>query len=184
MHNIWLSLWFFVPAGAANAAPVLVAKLPFVRNLALPLDFGFTYRGQQVFGPNKTWRGLLAGMVVAVLCLFLQRYLCIHTGWAHSAAAPLNYQTLPVVSLGVLFALGALGGDAIESFLKRQHHVPPGHSWFPFDQIDYILGGIIATLPVVRLHIGQYLWLLGIWFGIHLLGSYLGYLLKLKARPI
>ena len=98
--------------------------------------------------------------------------------------ADVGYAMLPTIVVGALFGLGALGGDAIESFFKRQRNVPPGKGWFPFDQIDYIVGGALATAPFVHLRLYQYVLLIVLWLGVHLVASYIGYLLKLKDAPI
>ncbi len=79
---------------------------------------------------------------------------------------------------------GSLIGDSVESFFKRQAAVLPGKSWFPFDQIDYIIGASLASMLVIRLQFKMYVWILLVWFLIHLLFSYLGYLLKFKNTPI
>ena len=59
--DILFALWFFLPAGLANAAPVFASRIPKSEKLALPLDFGKSFRGKRIFGENKTFRGLLAG---------------------------------------------------------------------------------------------------------------------------
>jgi CDP-2,3-bis-(O-geranylgeranyl)-sn-glycerol synthase len=83
-----------------------------------------------------------------------------------------------------LFAIGALGGDALKSFFKRQFGIAPGGTWFPFDQIDYIIGGSLAVLPFIHLTIGQYIILLVVWTVAVLITTYIGWLLKLKDSPI
>lgn len=60
-------LWFFAPAGVANVTPILVAKLPGLREWSAPMDFGFTYRGKRVFGKHKTWRGFITGVRSAAI---------------------------------------------------------------------------------------------------------------------
>jgi len=83
-----------------------------------------------------------------------------------------------------LFAIGALGGDAIESFFKRQRNIKSGGSWVPFDQLDYIIGSVLVSLFFVILTPMQYVWIFIVWFILHLLASYLGYLVGLKKDPI
>jgi CDP-diglyceride synthetase len=34
-------------------------------------------------------------------------------------------------------------GDAVKSFFKRRLGITPGKSWFPFDQLDFVLGAIL-----------------------------------------
>jgi len=183
MNPFLLALWFFMPAGLSNAAPVLANKVPSYKKWKTPLDFGHSWHGKRIFGDNKTFRGLVAGVVLATLAIGLQKYLFIHSGWIREISL-IDYNQSAVWLLGPLFGIGALVGDALESFFKRQIGIASGQSWFPFDQIDYIIGGLFFSLPLVRLSILYYPWILVVWFGMHLIVSYIGYLLKLKDKPI
>lgn len=184
IKDIFFALWFFLPAAIANVMPILVAPMPFLRHLTAPIDGGLTYRGKRLLGSHKTWRGLVAGILFATLTLWLQQLAVDHLAWVHEWTKQVDYAGLPTLLLGPLFGLGALGGDAIESFFKRQRGVAPGHGWFPFDQIDYIIGGALVTMPFVQLTILEYIWLIVLWLVVHVVSSYLGYLLHLKERPI
>lgn len=184
MEALFFAIWFFLPAGVANAAPILAAKMPGIRHLDAPIDGGRTYRGQRLLGSHKTWRGLAVGIVAGTLVLWLQQLGVEHTSWLAHWTHQVDYSDLPTLIMGPLFGIGALGGDAIESFFKRQRKVAPGRGWFPFDQTDYIIGGALATAPFVQLRFWQYVELLAIWLIVHLVASYIGFLLKLKERPI
>ncbi len=183
MNSIWVALWFFLPAGIANMTPIFLAKIPWLKKFDAPLDFNKTINGKPIFGRNKTWRGLIGGIVTATLTLWLQ----VALASGHPDVAMLNseiYTDIPILIVGPLFAIGALGGDAIESFFKRRIGKKPGQSWFPFDQLDYVIGGAIATLPFVQLSWYQYLWVVAIWVLLHLLFSFIGFKMKLKDKPI
>jgi hypothetical protein len=184
LKDIFFALWFFLPAAIANVVPIFVAHIPALKRFDAPIDCGATFRGKRLLGSHKTWRGLITGLLMATLTLWLQQLAVEHIAWVQSVTAQVDYTTLPTLILGPLFALGALGGDAIESFFKRQRGVAPGHGWFPFDQIDYIIGGAIATMPFVQLTILQYLWLIVLWLVVHVVSTYLGFLLGLKERPL
>lgn len=184
IKDILFALWFFLPAGIANATPIFMAKVPILRNYNAPIDFRLTYHGKRILGEHKTWRGLISGMLAATLVLWIQQIAVRHTGWAGTFTSDVNYAVLPTFILGPLFGFGALAGDAIESFFKRQRGTPPGEGWFPFDQTDYIIGGAIATAPFVHLRLMLYVILLLIWLLAHIVASYIGYLLNLKERPI
>lgn len=183
MHQLWQALWFFLPAGLANSAPVFASLLPGLRHLNFPLDFGKTHRGKRIFGDHKTIRGVVAGIIMATIIIGLQKYAFSHTEWARSISY-FDYSTAVVWWLGPLLGLGALLGDAIESYFKRRAHLQPGQPWFPFDQIDYILGGLLFSLPIVRLYVWNYLVILVVWFGVHVIATNFGYLIRLKERPI
>lgn len=184
LKEVLFAIWFFAPAGFANGTPVIFAALPGLRNVDAPMDFGKMYHGQRIFGEHKTWRGLISGMIVATLILLFQQLLVVHFAWAQSLTTQVDYQSLPTLILGPLFGLGALGGDAIESFFKRQRHIPPGHGWFPFDQTDYIIGGALATAPFVRLSLREYVALILFWLAAHIVVTYIGYVIGLRKHPI
>jgi CDP-2,3-bis-(O-geranylgeranyl)-sn-glycerol synthase len=184
LDDILFALWFFFPAGIANMIPIPIAKVPGLRTLDAPLDFGATFRGKRIFGPHKTWRGLVVGIIAATLTLWLQQYLVGEVSWVQSFTGQVDYLSLPTLIVGPLFAIGALGGDAIESFFKRQRGIAPGRGWFPFDQTDYIIGGAIATMPFISLSIWQYVWLLVLWLIVHVAATFVGYFMGFKERPI
>jgi CDP-2,3-bis-(O-geranylgeranyl)-sn-glycerol synthase len=183
-HDLVFALWFFLPAGVANLTPVLVYKLPILRNWSAPIDFGHSWRGHRLLGANKTWRGIISGLIAATLAVWLQTTLLRHSSWLVGVSRPLDYMALPYFTLGFLLGLGALGGDALKSFFKRQLKVASGRSWFPFDQLDYVVGGLLLSALVVRLPAVIYAYIIVVYFALHLLFSYLGYLLKLKDHPI
>lgn len=182
--EIFLALWFFLPAGVANMTPIFAARIPLIKKLDYPMDFYRTFCGQRVFGSHKTWRGLVTGVVFGTLTLWVQVLAVQHNSWLAEVTNPIGYQTLPVLLVGPLFGLGALLGDAFESFFKRQIGRAPGQGWFPFDQTDYIIGGALATAPFVQLSLLQYSLLIVLWLIIHVVASAIGYLMGVKERPI
>ena len=184
LKDIFFALWFFLPAGMANMMPIPTAAIPKLKELNTPIDFGKTFRGNRIFGSHKTWRGLAVGIVFSTLTLWLQQLLVIHSSWLQIWTSQVDYAQLPTLVLGPLFAFGALGGDAIESFFKRQIGIPPGNGWFPFDQTDYIIGAAIISIPFVALSLVQYVALILFWFVVSAVASVIGYLLGLKERPI
>jgi CDP-2,3-bis-(O-geranylgeranyl)-sn-glycerol synthase len=96
----------------------------------------------------------------------------------------IDYSAINPIIFGFLCGLGALAGDAVKSFFKRQVGVFPGQSWVPFDQVDYILGGIIFTWLYFPLTFMQYLLIFIVWVLIHPFGTFIGYLLKLRRKPL
>lgn len=183
-HDILFALWFFLPAGIANLVPVFAAKIPGLKKYDYPIDGGKHFRGQRIFGAHKTWRGLVVGIIAGTLILWLQQWAVSESMWLQELTKQVDYVALPTFIMGPLFAIGALGGDAIESFFKRQRNIQPGRGWFPFDQTDYIIGGAIATMPFVSLSLWQYGWLLVLWLLVHVISTVIGYFLGFKDRPI
>lgn len=181
---VLFALWFFLPAGLSNGFAVVAAKLPFLRHWNTPVDGGRSWRGARILGDHKTWRGLVVGTLIGALTAWLQGMAYQEYAWVQAFCEPLDYTTVNTVLLGGLLGFGALLGDMIKSFAKRRVGVPSGKSWFPFDQIDYIAGGLLCSAIVVQLNLGVYLWIISIWFGMHLLFSYLGYIAHFKDDPI
>ena len=183
-QDVLFAIWFLLPAAAANGIPVLAAAIPWLKKYDAPIDGGKKWRGHALLGPHKTWRGIIAGILIATFVLWVQQLLASHFDWARYASGPVDYARMPVLILGPLFAIGALGGDAIESFFKRQRDIKSGGSWLFFDQTDYIIGSIIVSLFFVILSPVQYAWMLVIWFVVHILASYIGYKFGIKDSPI
>ena len=168
------ALLLFLPAGIANAVPVLVKKIPGLSKLNAPLDGGVTFRGKRLLGANKTWRGLISGTLVSgFIAWLLYPNLGIDTG-----------TTLQGIALGCAIGFGALIGDAVESFFKRQKEIPSGSSWLLFDQLDYVIGALVFSIPFVRLAGIDYVLVILTYFVLHFIVSYIGFLLGLKDKPI
>lgn len=171
LYNIFFAFWFFLPAGLANMVPVFAAKL--FPNWNFPLDFNLTFRGRRILGPNKTWRGLIVGIAVSVITVYLQQEINFF-----------DYSALNPLILGLLLGLGALLGDVVKSFFKRQLDIASGDSLLFFDQLDYIFGGILLSYWYFPLNLETYLYIIGIYFLFHLITSAVGFLLGLKQKPI
>ncbi len=183
MEQAFLALWFFLPVGIANSAPVFAKAIPSLKTLEYPMDFHRMFRGKRIFGSHKTFRGLVAGIIVSIAIVLLQQYFYSQSPWLRQWVA-VDYTQINPLIFGILCALGALLGDAVESFFKRQIGVKPGKAWFPFDQLDYIIGGMIFTAFYHVLPFSVYVWIVVIWFGLHLLSTWIGYIVGLKDSPI
>ncbi len=173
MHSWFYALLFFLPAGVANMAPLIANKIPGLNQWKTPLDLGTRINGQPIFGPNKTVRGVVSGTVAALI-----------TGLVLFQLYSFPYEFGIFVIGTTLMGLGALLGDAIESFFKRKAGIKPGNSWFPFDQLDYIIGGLVLSYFVLLPPFELVLRVAVLYFGLHLLISYVGYLLGFKQQPI
>lgn len=183
MDEILFALWFFLPAGLANGAPVIANKIPLLNQFKTPLDFGLHFRDKRVLGDNKTWRGLLSGIFVGIVVVLMQSF--IYDNWSFvRSMSSVDYSVPDIWVLGGLLGLGALAGDAIESFIKRQMNIPSGERWFPFDQLDYVIGGLLLSALYAPLVLQEYVVIIIIWFGMHILWAYVFYVLGFKEKPI
>lgn len=178
IDSLLVAFWFFLPAGVANMTPVLANYVPPLNNWKTPLDFGYSYRGKRIFGDNKTWRGFVMGIFTGGLTGFLvQETVYGFVDWP-------QYLVGPGIALGAVMGGGALLGDAAESFFKRQRGIGPGKSWYPFDQIDYIIGGLFFVAPFTYLTLSLITWVLVVYFGLHVIIVYVFYRLGVRDKPI
>ncbi|MFO1534138.1 MAG: CDP-2,3-bis-(O-geranylgeranyl)-sn-glycerol synthase [Thermoplasmatota archaeon] len=193
--DILRALWLFLPAYAANMAPVFAAKL--VPGWTAPIDGGrMGGDGERLLGPGKTWRGLAGGTLVGGLVALLLAYLAPWWGtmrdvdFGVGAVGPLR-----VLLFGAVVGGMALVGDFVKSYFKRRRKIARGRSWFPFDQLDFVVFGLLGmTLAAPLLPAG---WvahrLLDSWLTLatllvltpllHLLVNRVGYWLGLKEVP-
>lgn len=173
MNDILLALLFFLPAGVANSAPPVANKIPLLNRWKTPIDFGNKLGGELIFGKNKTWRGLLFGTLLGGLSAVL--------------LYPLIGDSIEISTsnfiMGCFLGFGGLLGDIIESFFKRRIGIAPGKAWLGFDQLDYVAGAILLSIPFVRLDTASYIAIIFVFFVLHFVVSYIGYLLGIKENP-
>ena len=124
-----------VLVGAANGAPVLLARLLGTR-FASPIDGGIVlWDGHPLLGRSKTWRGLAAAIVLSVCAAVL-----IGLPWL----------------AGTVTAACAMAGDCISSFIKRRFGLKPSSMMLGLDQVPESLFPAVvsgAYLPLGPLDI-------------------------------
>lgn len=170
-------IWFFLPAGIANMAAAISRYLPI---LNYPVDFNKTVGGKAIFGPHKTYRGLFFGILSAIVFVYIQSYFY----QPDSSYALVNYRSSDIWLLGLLLGLGAVLGDLARSFIKRQIGLVPGRTWFPWDQIDWIIGAIIFSYGYISLTWPVMLGAIFLAVLAHPLMNYLCYLVKLQNNKL
>ena len=156
--------YFFLPAGIANMSPVLFKNINFLNH---PIN-------KKLFGSHKTYRGIFFGVILAIFISFLQFLL------TNFNLSLIHYTKFNFLFVGFLLGAGAMLGDLIKSFFKRRLSIKPGSSFIPFDQLDWILGAIILTFPLIKYSLIQLTSLIIIYGLLHPLINLLGYILKLK----
>jgi len=182
LDKVIFLFWFVLPVGIANSMPVIAANIPALKKYDYPLDFYKKMNGKRILGSHKTIRGLIAGVIFAVLTVYLQKsYLLGHPDFAEKIAV--DYSTFNPLIIGTLFGLGAVLGDATKSFFKRRIGIKPGGAWIPFDQIDFIVGGIAFSYFYVSLPLKDYLLIFVIYVVTHFLTNIVAYLTKMKDVP-
>lgn len=163
----------------ANMSPVLFK--PYLKSLYKPIDGGKIWNGKPILGPHKTWGGFLSGIIGSTMIVFLQKILYQYDSFAKISY--INYQKENIFWVGFLFGFGALFGDSIKSLIKRRLNIKSGDKFFPWDQLDMLLGAgiLIAIIKPISLH--MWIFYIGFTLVAHPLINIIGYKLKLKEVP-
>ena len=103
-------------------APVLLKGVPV---LGRPV-------WEKELGKNKTWRGLVAAVLMGILVFWLQKYLFGFDFFYDISL--IDYGDFSLW-LGFLLGLGAILGDLVGSYFKRRQRVKEGESWMPWERI-------------------------------------------------
>ncbi len=162
------SLYFFLPGYIANMAPVLLRRIPF---LGKPIH-------RKLFGEHKTWRGLAVATLVGGLVFWLQKllYLSGFQSWAL-----IDYSDFPLWC-GFVQGAGVILGDLVKSYYKRKQGIKPGDPWWVWDQLDFVIGGLILGFIFYVPPVETVLVLVVLSPILHLLANNIGYLLKLREK--
>jgi CDP-2,3-bis-(O-geranylgeranyl)-sn-glycerol synthase len=151
---------FIFPAYCANAVPVIAGG-------GKPMDFGKNFfDGKRVFGNNKTYRGFFFGLAVGIAVGLVE---CFLFGY-------------PIL-FSVLSPLGALLGDLAAAFLKRRLGIAPGGLFPVVDQVDFVVGALLFSLPLAIVSWELTVAVLIITPPIHLVTNFVAYKLGLKKNP-
>lgn len=178
----------FIVSGTVH---VLWLRHPVSLPLKLPLDAGRTFRGQRIFGDNKTVRGLVVIIPMTGLSFLgialLRPYL---PDWFSDGTWPLP--PLTYAAAGMLAGLGFMAGELPNSFIKRQCGIPPGGKpqggfWRMLtsitDRVDSVLGVLLMLSLLVPVPWQTWIYLLLLGPGVHSLFSIWLFKLKVKTRP-
>lgn len=146
----------------ANGAPLIVRELLRSR-LGFPLDGGHRFiDGRPLFGPTKTFRGVLGSLLMTPLASQLLGF-----GWEP----------------GVLIGLFAMLGDLSSSFIKRRLGMPSSSRALGLDQVPESLFPLLASSRLFDLSAAQILLLVVLFFVSELALSRLLYRLKFRKHP-
>lgn len=139
----------------ANGASVIF----YVVLVIAATDIGGYFAGKGIGGPklaprispNKTWAGLIGGMILAGIAGFgFVKILSLAGGW-HPDEKATTFLVVTII-LSVLLALVAQLGDLLESWIKRKRgakdsgNLIPGHGGI-LDRVD----GYLTVVPLVTL---------------------------------
>ncbi|KKR14928.1 MAG: hypothetical protein UT42_C0014G0013 [Candidatus Falkowbacteria bacterium GW2011_GWA2_39_24] len=174
MHYLYL-LYLALPCFVANALPVIFHGLNLLPGLKQPLDNGLLWRGSRLLDDHKTVRGLLVGVAGAILVSLVQ-WLLAEARWV---PVPDLSGWLFVV-YGFLAGLGAIGGDALESLIKRRLNIKSGDPLIILDQLDYIIGFLLLTSLILAWSWNDIMFLMLFSLVVHPISNMVAYIFKIK----
>ena len=161
LNDLLIAIYIAIPAYVANSTPVVLGG-------GAPIDRGREFvDGRRLLGTNKTVKGFAYGLLF---------------GSVAALAEAILFRNYLLVLAGILASLGALLGDLFGAFLKRRLDILPGHPLPVVDQLDFILGALVLTSPLLNVTMGAVLILVIATVPIHLLSNAVAYMLRLKKR--
>jgi CDP-2,3-bis-(O-geranylgeranyl)-sn-glycerol synthase len=170
------SFWFILPAYFANMAPLMVPDVLKLRNVRL--DGGKNwFDGRPILGSHKSLHGLIVGVGLGAVVGWVLERACESWAWNFCLGVPSGWK------VGALLGLGAIVGDAVKSFFKRRFNVKAGGKWFPWDQIDFILGAFLFASAIVRVELTILAFLVIVTPILHKAVNWIGWKLGLKEVP-
>lgn len=168
------AVWLMFPAYGANG-------LCMIARGKRAIDGGRTFRGKPLFGPGKTWEGLIAGIILAITIASFQRLVFPFLPWD---LLPVQLDIVPMSSfLGFVIGSGAMVGDLGGSFVKRRLGIERGKPAPLLDQLDFIIGMFVFLWFVIPLKWEWVVILLVLTPAVHLIANGIAYLTKIKNVP-
>ena len=165
--------YLMLPAYFANMAPVMVKKINL---FVFPIDFNRKINNNPILGKNKTFRGLIFGIVFAIIITYLQ-FLLYKIEFFKNISF-INYQNW--LLFGLLIGLGALTGDLVKSFFKRRLGLKPGAKFVPFDQTDFVVGALVFIVPIFNLTLKIFVTSLLLSFILHIIVNHIAFYLRIR----
>lgn len=179
-------LWVLLPTYVANA----LATLPRGRGPALDLGRIWKRDGRRILGPSKTWSGFLTGSLLALPVGLLEAWLILLAPPNLALVPKLATSVVGAVPVVALLTFGAMGGDALGSFVKRRLGRDSGSRTFLLDQLPFVLVPVALGLLLfpslfgsVFLRWEAVMWLLIYTLGLHAAFNWIGYWAGLKRVP-
>lgn len=183
------ALWITAPVMLGGLTHVFVIKLRLLKPLAaVRLDLGMTWRGQPLFGENKTLRGAIVMIGATAGFVLLQAALASRWSGARDLMPP-GQRNHPLL-WGLLAGAGYIAGELPNSFVKRRLGVAAGATaggglgavLWAVDQVDSLAGVLVFLLPLWTAPLPVVLALFAVALVLHPLVAFIMLCLGLKTR--
>ena len=187
MREFYVIAYLFFPLLVGLALHGFCIKYDALAFLCRPIDRGRKFRGKQIFGDNKTYRGVVVVSLGTVLGFGLQSLL-LHRIASVRSVELFDYAFFKSVALGGAVGVAAMLSELPNSFIKRQFEIAPGRAakgwkgviFYVYDQIDFLLGSWLVLAIVVPVTVGRVLFSAGLLLVAHQLMSSAGHALGMR----
>ncbi len=169
--DVGVSFLFALPILVANAVPSILGG-------GYPVDgYKVLKDGKRMLGDHKTLWGLFYGILSGFLIGLIISVLAKDFFWD-------NYDIHYPFWIGALMGFGCNFGDMFGSFVKRRIKIKSGGSFPVFDQLGYILFGLLWSWPVFGTLPWEF-WLSLLVFAplLHITANVFAYSIKAKDVP-
>ncbi|MBN2880754.1 CDP-archaeol synthase [Candidatus Woesearchaeota archaeon] len=171
------TIYLLLPSAMCNIFAALSKRINF---LNYPIDFGLKLNKKPLFGKNKTWRGAFFGILAGIITSLIQTIL-FQLNITKSINI-LNYTYQNFLIIGILLSVGTILGDCLESMIKRQLNKKPGDSLIILDQLDWVIGSLLAISIIKTLSTQTIITALIVFFILHIITKHIGFYLKLEDK--
>lgn len=191
MKNVVMMYVTLLPSIIAAILNMIWCKLPILKKLQVPMDFGKTfYDKKRIFGDNKTWKGFIGYIILNTFMMILWGIIC--------NVSNINYYNYFYVNdtntfklnilIGILLGLGYSLFELPNSFIKRRFDIKPGKTTKGFkkiffiilDQADSVFGCCLVVCLFYKLGLKLYLLYVLVGASTHIIFNMLLYFLKLR----
>jgi hypothetical protein len=187
MREFYIIAYLFLPLLVGLALHGFCIKYDILAFLCRPIDRGRKFRGNRIFGDNKTYRGVMVVSLGTAIGFGLQSLL-FHRIASIRSVELFDYAFFKSVSLGLAIGAAAMLSELPNSFIKRQFEIAPGSAakgwkaliFYVYDQIDFLLGAWLALAVVVPVTAGRVLLSAVLLLVAHQIMSSVGYALGMR----
>lgn len=158
-------LGYVVPLYISNASPIVIHG-------KIPLDLNIKINKIRLLGDGKSILGTFVGIIAGTFA-----------GTIYFFISPIESLVPNYFILAFFLSIGGVLGDIIESFFKRRIGLKRGEQWLIFDQVDFVIGGLLLSSLIRIPELYLVIFILLITFFAHRFSNWVAYKIKLKKVP-